>query len=244
MLYFSREQWGASYGTGFPLKRGPVALVVMHHTYKPDVSPEATIEQESLIVRERMESFHVRTLFDETPMARRHIGYNWVVMPSGRIYEGVGWGRVGAHAPGVNSKSVGICVAMNSNLHPPTDKAVRGVREVIAEGVIRGHISASYRIAPHSEFRNTECPGSHLRAMLAQLRPGAGQVVKIPPTLEYGDTGADVAMLQRLLRVQGPDRFGPKTLKAVLAFQQANGLHADGKVGPKTWGKLLANRRT
>jgi len=32
--------------------------------------------------------------------------------------------------------------------------------------------------------------------------------------------------------------FGSKTYAAVLAFQKANGLGADGIVGPLTWAKL------
>jgi len=33
-------------------------------------------------------------------------------------------------------------------------------------------------------------------------------------------------------------KIGPKTKKAIEAFQAANGLKADGKVGPKTWAEL------
>lgn len=33
-------------------------------------------------------------------------------------------------------------------------------------------------------------------------------------------------------------RMGPKAKKAVIEFQKAKGLKADGKVGPKTWAEL------
>lgn len=33
-------------------------------------------------------------------------------------------------------------------------------------------------------------------------------------------------------------KIGPKTRKAIIEFQKANGLKADGKAGPKTWTKL------
>ncbi len=33
-------------------------------------------------------------------------------------------------------------------------------------------------------------------------------------------------------------KIGPKTKKAIEAFQKQNGLTADGKVGPKTWDRL------
>lgn len=36
-------------------------------------------------------------------------------------------------------------------------------------------------------------------------------------------------------------KLGPKSKKAIEAFQNENGLKADGKVGPKTWDKLKAH---
>jgi N-acetylmuramoyl-L-alanine amidase len=38
------------------------------------------------------------------------IGYNFVVGEDGLVYEGRGWGRVGAHAVNWNSRSIGIAV--------------------------------------------------------------------------------------------------------------------------------------
>lgn len=35
-------------------------------------------------------------------------------------------------------------------------------------------------------------------------------------------------------------KLGPMSKKAIVEFQQQNGLTADGKVGPKTWAKLKA----
>jgi murein DD-endopeptidase MepM/ murein hydrolase activator NlpD len=58
-------------------------------------------------------------------------------------------------------------------------------------------------------------------------------------TLKQGEpANADVLYLQNKLGVNPTGPFGPKTHAAVVAFQKANGLTADGIVGPKTWGKL------
>lgn len=63
--------------------------------------------------------------------------------------------------------------------------------------------------------------------------------------VSYGSRGDAVRKLQELLNALGYDCgsvdgiFGSKTKAAVLAFQKANGLAADGIVGPLTWGKLV-----
>ena len=38
------------------------------------------------------------------------IGYQFLVGEDGNVYEGRGWERMGAHAPGYNTQSIGICV--------------------------------------------------------------------------------------------------------------------------------------
>ena len=64
------------------------------------------------------------------------------------------------------------------------------------------------------------------------------------PMVSYGSRGDTVRKLQELLNALGHDCgsvdgiFGSKTKAAVLAFQKANGLGADGIVGPLTWAKL------
>ena len=68
--------------------------------------------------------------------------------------------------------------------------------------------------------------------------------VTTQPMLRTGSRGDAVRKLQELLNALGYDCgsvdgiFGSKTYAAVLAFQKANGLGADGIVGPLTWAKL------
>jgi putative peptidoglycan binding protein len=64
-------------------------------------------------------------------------------------------------------------------------------------------------------------------------------------TLKPGDTGAQVRALQRALKALGyspgaiDGNYGPSTQQAVVRFQQASGLTADGIVGPKTLDALV-----
>jgi|GEM_PF-829029 len=66
------------------------------------------------------------------------------------------------------------------------------------------------------------------------------------PTLLQGARGTYVMQAQQLLKEKGyyqgriDGDFGNGTKEAIAAFQKANGLVVDGKVGAKTWQKLLA----
>lgn len=57
-------------------------------------------------------------------------------------------------------------------------------------------------------------------------------------TLRRGDEGPLVTRLQEKLGVDAIGKFGPKTEAALMAWQKANGLQADGIAGPFTLSKL------
>lgn len=63
--------------------------------------------------------------------------------------------------------------------------------------------------------------------------------------LRKGSRGNDVIDLQTKLNLQVDGIFGPITEEAVKEFQKANGIVADGIVGPETYSKLgsISNRR-
>ena len=66
-------------------------------------------------------------------------------------------------------------------------------------------------------------------------------------TLEFGSEGAEVKTLQRRLQQLGylsgsaDGKYGVETQAAVIAFQQRNGLTADGKAGSATQAKLFSD---
>ena len=59
------------------------------------------------------------------------------------------------------------------------------------------------------------------------------------PVLRQGSAGSNVRIIQGILRISIDASFGPATHTAVINFQRARGLSADGIVGPATWGALL-----
>lgn len=72
------------------------------------------------------------------------------------------------------------------------------------------------------------------------------EVTSTMNTLRQGNKGTQVRVLQWLLNENGYNAgtvdgsFGPNTLKAVKAYQDAKGLSVDGVVGKNTWASLLA----
>jgi putative chitinase len=58
--------------------------------------------------------------------------------------------------------------------------------------------------------------------------------------LKKGDNNENVKLMQQKLGIEpAVTNFGPKTEAAVKAWQAANGLTADGIVGPATWAKIM-----
>jgi putative chitinase len=58
--------------------------------------------------------------------------------------------------------------------------------------------------------------------------------------LKKGDNNENVRLMQQKLGIEpAVTNFGPKTEAAVKAWQSANGLTADGIVGPATWAKIM-----
>ena len=70
---------------------------------------------------------------------------------------------------------------------------------------------------------------------------GASQMIKEPPLPPQGPYKPTAREIQSALKNAGyykgniDGKVGPLTKKAILEFQESNGLQADGKVGPKTW---------
>lgn len=219
-LYVSRKEWGAQYERG-NVTTGAKPLVVIHHSWIPDVPMDASSRVESDAMRS-MEREHVKT------RGWKGIAYNWLVFQSGKIYEGRGWNRVGSHTEGQNSKSVGICFVVNGDAHGLDIRAWDAARRVIDEGVQFGAIATDYAIKGHRDYSTKTCPGAY-------IYPHLTSVLGSHPVLKLGTRGGPVLELQRLLGIHADGYYGPQTEIAVKKFQETHGLAPDGVVGAKTW---------
>lgn len=88
--------------------------------------------------------------------------------------------------------------------------------------------------------------GPQTWAALRGARPAtpSAPATSSQPVLRQGDMGADVETLQRQLLRHGftpgdvDGQFGGQTRRALVEFQRAKGLNADGVAGPSTWQAL------
>ena len=136
------------------------------------------------------------------------IDYNALVNTRGQIFEGrTGiWLTVGSHCLDHNTAGVGVCY-IGEQSTPLTVEAKRAIRWLYDEANRRRQaagVSGVLAPHPHSDFVNTDCPGTSLRAWVRERMP----VIPAEKGLEMfcikGDKGPAVKAMQLMvMRVGG-----------------------------------------
>jgi hypothetical protein len=154
------EQWGASAPTETFERRGAQRQLILHHTAirdpaLDDPAVEAEYSAETTYMR-KIERLHLGRGW-------AGVGYHFVVMPSGRVFEGRPIWAIGAHATGHNRASVGIALAGNFEEESPTSAAVQSLH-ALAQRLTSG--GSALTLLPHGDLMETACPGRFLREAL------------------------------------------------------------------------------
>ncbi|CAG7730095.1 unnamed protein product [Allacma fusca] len=147
----SRAQWGARPPTGIEVMKTPVPNVVVHHTVMGE--GECSTRSECIQVMKDIQNLHMDT------NGWADIGYSFLVGGDGGVYEGRGWDRVGAHAPGYNDKSTGISVIGNFMDYLPNQVQMNLTQILIECGTSEGYIIPNYTLYGHRDVKATSCPG-------------------------------------------------------------------------------------
>jgi N-acetylmuramoyl-L-alanine amidase len=121
------------------------------------------------------------------------IGYNFLVAPSGEVYEGRGWDYTGAHARGHNSTSIGIAYIGDGRQSVP-DAAKVSILRLSVEADRRFGV---LRRVGHRDVGSTVCPGDVLHAWwvsgpsLPSATPVESPVsaVRVPPSVRVAEKG-------------------------------------------------------
>src|SRR5690625_433209 len=152
---YSRSSWNAQHRNGVGTRKVGKLRKYLHHTVTAHLPANASVSQEKAQMR----------VIERIGQQRfgGGISYNFIIFPSGRIYEGASANRVSYHSgAGRNTNGVGICFAGNYDSNKPTKAALNAVVWLLQEGVRRGWWTDPALTEAHRDFKSTACPGRHL----------------------------------------------------------------------------------
>ena len=100
------------------------------------------------------------------------IGYHFLIDGDGRVAEGRPANVLGAHAAEANHGNLGISLMGNFNVQQPTDPQMDSLERLAAYLALRYDIPVmkSGYLEGHSHHSETSCPGTNLKARLAEVR--------------------------------------------------------------------------
>ncbi|MCB0563804.1 MAG: N-acetylmuramoyl-L-alanine amidase [Phaeodactylibacter sp.] len=126
----------------------------------------------------------VRSIWDFHVITRgwSDIGYNWLIAPTGVVYEGRGDGILGAHFCGTNGNTMGVCMMGDYTNITPTEAALDALKELLAWKACDADIDPLGKafhpssnltldnISGHRDGCATACPGDAFYPMLSDVR--------------------------------------------------------------------------
>lgn len=241
MKIYPRSEWGARYGNGSAgaTKRSEV---IAHTTVTPLMSVESSFAAEASVMR-GMERFHA------VDRGFNGIGYSFCIADSGRVFEGRGWGRNGAHTQsGGNTKGYGIAFIGDGTKRAPSAKAWASFRWLIGIGIEQGYITKGYRLTGHRDWWNKACPGDFIWNMMQAEAGNVTGAVEQPSDwlLGLGSDSVAVGVWQQQLNdvhgagLQRDNDFGPRTEAATRSFELVNELPVNGYVSQADIDKMTA----
>lgn len=131
--------------------------VIVHHT--ADAGPKRnTVASEAAFMRQTQE-FHMGP-----QRGWSDIAYNFIIMPSGRVWEGRGYGVIGAHAPNWNTKGIGVSFAGTYTDKSPSAASLKAYHALLKRLREKGANIIGEK--GHGDVYPTSCPGSKLRLAL------------------------------------------------------------------------------
>lgn len=182
-------------------------------------------------------------------------GYHFLVRKDGTVYRLRPEGKIGAHASGSNSDSIGICFEGSYMTETMPQAQINAEKELVA------YLKQKYKISKvqaHREVCSTNCPGKNFPfTEIVNTTVNVTKEVQYmfePKTCKAGDSNTSVLLLEEILKARGyydgklDRKFGKKLMIAVNKYQiermkqgkkLGNG-KGDGICGQDMWHDLIA----
>lgn len=179
----TRAAWGARRPAGSAPAPLPADEVWLHHSAGTTPRPTASLHLDRVAVRLLEEIGHARF--------RAGISYTFVVAPSGRVFEGHGVARRGAHTRGHNTSGRAICLLGDYTDVDPSPQQVAAVAALLRHGHREGwwrtpRLAGGHRDVPGAA---TECPGDRAHPLIAEINRLAGPTPAPRPPAPPDPTG-------------------------------------------------------
>ncbi|XP_052091270.1 uncharacterized protein LOC127728091 [Mytilus californianus] len=156
----TRNEWAARLPRKTELLSNPVMNVFIHNTAGHHCEHQTECAQTARVIQ----NFHMDgNNWDD-------IAYNFLIGEDGRVYEGRGWNKVGAHTLGWNENSIAFAFMGNFNDRKPKPIALEALRNIISCGIKDGKISPHYTLYGHRDKRPTDSPGNYLYAEIRHFK--------------------------------------------------------------------------
>lgn len=170
----SRSQWGARYRNGVGSRPIGSLEKYTHHTVTAHLDENASRAQEERQMRILEDIGEQRF--------RGGISYNYLIFPSGRIYEGASVHRIAYHSGGGrNTRGVGVAFVGNFQTNKLNTPAFRAAVWLLQHGKSSNWWGDPAFTEYHKQFRATSCPGQYVINRWADLnRAGRGGSVSAP----------------------------------------------------------------
>lgn len=154
-----RSAWGARHERGFGPAPLPASEVWLHHSVTAAPADDPAAERAAM---RTLESIGEQRF-------GRGISYTWLIPPSGRIYDGHGVDRQGAHTGGRNDRARAICFIGNYEANRPTAAQVRSAAWLLRHAKGNGWIRAARLNGGHRDLKATACPGRFAYAVIDDI---------------------------------------------------------------------------
>lgn len=151
-----RSQWTShpdAKTTDLPKKPARYSLVA--HTAGIFCSSRTSCEK----IVQGIEQWNIQIGFDLIP-------YNFLIGGDGKIYEGRGWGKMGAVAKGFNCNSLSIAFIGNFEKDNISQDMIDAFNVLIAEGLRLAELSNDFKLFGHNQVSQTLSPGLHIREVI------------------------------------------------------------------------------
>ncbi|XP_052755931.1 peptidoglycan recognition protein-like [Galleria mellonella] len=150
------SEWGGESSYRKQILQNPVKLVIIQHTE----SQECNTDDRCQTIAKGIRNYHrFEKGFDD-------IGPSFLIGGNGKVYEGAGWNRVGAHTKLYNNRSIGISFMGNFQNKLPTTEALQAAHSLISCGVTNMYLSEDYQLVGHQQVFSTLSPGRELQAIV------------------------------------------------------------------------------